>query len=129
MACDQEWNDLQESFQDYKDAIQRADEAADRWRDERGFWEEETLGTGAGVATIIGAGIAIVVTDGLGGIIIGILGAGAGTGAALYSETDRYDDIEAAWREYEAAARETQRVYDDLQEALRDYCSCHYQVS
>lgn len=123
-ACGGEWEDINEAYDDILEAEQELEQARERLRDEQGFFEEETAGTGAGVLTIGGAIVAGIVTGGLAGIVIGVLGVGAGGGAIIYSEADRQDDIDSAKRDVAAAEDAVREAYEAWDQRVKEFCRC-----
>ncbi len=124
MACEHEWQDAFDAFDDQNAAWKTEDDAEDRLEDERGFWEEETAGTGAGAVTIIAAGVGGIATGGTLGLVILGLGLIGGGGAIGYSESDRQDDIDSARRERDAATQAVTRADREYRKAVAKWCRC-----
>lgn len=124
MACENEWNGIRQAYDSYVDAAKDQFDAEEKLKDEEGFWEEETAGTGAGLLTIGGAIAAGILTGGIGGVVVFILGSGAGTGAIVYSESDRQDDIDAAKSALNSANKAMANAESAWNNALAAFCRC-----
>lgn len=124
MACESEWQDASDAFDDFVDAWQAQDAAEERLEDERGFWEEETAGTGAGALGIAGAIIGGLAAGGVLGLAIGVFGTLAGGGVIVYSESDRQDDIDAATRDLDNANAAEAKADREWKKAAAAWCRC-----
>lgn len=103
-SCQAERVEAEQAAADMKAAFDQLQAARQALESERSFWDGSTLGTGAGIATIVGACL-LPEPFSKAVCIGGIIGGGLGVGA---SEVDRQNDIANA----EATVAQAELLYD-----------------